>query len=121
MKTFIADSSAWIWYFDANPRLKPFFDENRIETPASAVAEIKRVLRKRGHIPQTVQKALDTVIRRSLILELTADQAAKAGEIAFTRRMHLLDAFVYAHASESKTVLTADKDFKGKPFVELVE
>ncbi len=121
MKSFIVDACIWIEYFKGNDALAWLAEEKNLKTTTLTVAEVVRVLLREKKALETVRKALEVINRESVVLDLDFQTAAKAGEIAFKERLPLADSVVYAYASPENTVLTADKDFKGKPFVEFVK
>ncbi|HLC38395.1 MAG TPA: PIN domain-containing protein [Candidatus Norongarragalinales archaeon] len=121
MKSYIADTCAWVDYFNEKEGLKPLLEENAIKTPTIVVTEITRVLRKKKSPPEKIRYCLKFIFKHSIILPLDFDQAVKAGEISSQEKMHLGDAVVYSYASQENEVLTTDHHFKGKPFVELIE
>ena len=120
MKNYIADTCAWIDYFNEERELKAPLEENTIKTPAIVVTEIVRVLHKKKFAPEKIRACLNFVFKHSIILPLDFGQAAKSGEIAFREKMHLGEAIVYSYASQENEVLTTDHHFKGKSFVKLI-
>ena len=120
MTGYIADSCAWIAYFDHEQEFKELIEGNDVKTPSVAVAEITRVLARRSVALDVARKALDFVFKHSIILELDFKQAVKAGELAVKEKLHLSDAIVYSYASEDDFVLTSDPHFQGKPFVKFI-
>lgn len=121
MPTFIADTSAWIGYFDQDERFKEWMEQNRIETPASVVAELIAVLIRRGHSTEIREKACAAIFSRSIILPLDFEKAKKAGEQVAKEKLHFADALAYAFASKEKFILTSDPHFRDKNFVQFIK
>ncbi|MBI5036145.1 PIN domain-containing protein [Candidatus Micrarchaeota archaeon] len=121
MRTYIADSYAWIDYFDNKLAFKQLIEENMLKTPSLAVAEISRILQKRKVSPDFREKALAFIFKHSVILDLDFGQAVKGGKLSEDEKLHLSDAIIYSYASEEEPVLTGDPHFKEKEFVEFVE
>jgi predicted nucleic acid-binding protein len=121
MKSFIVDACVWLEYLKENKAVKELIEENNLKTSAVAVAEIAKILFRDGTRPELVKKSVEVIARKSGILELDLETAAKAGEIAVKEKMPLIDAIMYAYATPEDFVLTADDDFENKPFVKLVK
>lgn len=108
-------------YFHKKPALKALIEENSLKTPAIVVAELACVLERRNEPKEKIRESLEFVLEKSIILELDFEHAKKAGTISTREKIGLSDAVVYSYASAEEPVLTRDKDFEGKPFVELVK
>lgn len=121
MKSFIVDACVWIEYLKENNAFKQLIEENNLKTSTVAIAEIVKILFRDKTQPELIKKALAVITRKSAVLELDFETAAKAGEIAVKEKLPLADAVIYAYASPDDFVLTADDDFEGKPFVKLVK
>ncbi len=120
-RCFVVDSYAWAEYFDKNPAYKQLIQEKNLKTPSSVIAEISRVMARRGISKAESQKILDYVARRSVILSLDFDQAVKAGRMAERERLDFADAIAYSYASEDEPLLTGDGNFSGKKNVFFVK
>jgi predicted nucleic acid-binding protein len=121
MKSYIVDTYAWISYFEGKKHFKEAIEENELYTPSIVLAEISRIL-KRKKLPKSVSsKILNFIKERSLILSLDETNAVTAGETAEKERLYLIDGIVYSYADEHIYLLTGDKHFKNKPYVELIE
>ena len=121
MKSFIVDACVWIEYLKGNDALAWLAEEKNLKTTTLTVAEVVRVLLREKKASEAVRKALEVINQKSVVLDLDFQTAAKAGEIAVKERLPLADSIVYAYASPENIVLTADRDFEGKPFVEFVK
>lgn len=58
---------------------------------------------------------------RSLILSLDETNTVQASEVADRERLHLIDGIIYSYVDEKLRLLTGDKHFKEKPFVDFIE
>lgn len=118
MGTLVVDTNAWIDYLNGDVRLKQKLDENTLETPISVVAEVSIVLRRDGHTEEIRKKALDAIFNKSIIRPLEFTDAERISDLVINGKLHFADALAYAAVTEEKHFLTADGDFRGKPFVE---
>jgi len=112
----VVDSSGWIEYFvdGANAR---FFspaieDAPQLLVPSISVFEVYRhVLRERG-ADDALRAA--AALRTGQQIELDADLALTAAEVALEHRLPMADAIIYATAQmHGAVVWTQDSDFKG--------
>lgn len=121
MKSYIVDTYAWVSYFEGKKEFKRAIEENELYTPSIVLAEFSRIL-VRKHVPQDKRtKILGFVRKRSLILSLDETNAVEAGEIAEKEGLHLIDGIIYSYVDEDVWLLTGDKHFMNKPFVNLIE
>ena len=56
----------------------------------------------------------------SLILSLDEANAVEAGETAEKEGLYLIDGIIYSYVDEHARLLTGDKHFRNKPFVNLI-
>jgi predicted nucleic acid-binding protein len=121
MKSYIVDTYAWISYFEGKEHFKEAIEENELYTPSIVLAEISRIL-KRKKVPKSRStRILNFIKERSLILSLDETNAVVAGETAEKERLYLIDGIVYSYVDEHTHLLTGDKHFKNKPYVNLIE
>lgn len=111
---YIADSYAWLAYFNNN-RFNRIIEGEVIETPSIAVAEVARVLRKRKIADTVIEKFLGFIPERGFILNLDFDIAKKGALIAEDEKLSLVDGLIYAYISDDDCrLLTGDEHFRGK-------
>ncbi len=120
MTSYIVDSSVWISYFEGSDACRPIIEENKLQTPAIVVAEVAKILGKKGDI-ELLEHALGFILKNSIILRLEFEQAVRGGKAVLEQKLAFVDALVYSYASEEKELATRDADFLGKPFVKFVE
>lgn len=120
MKTYIVDTYAWISYFEERKAFKEEIEQNYLETPSIALAELTRVMKKKKVSTEQARKVLNYVIENSLILELGIKNAIMAGEVAEREKLHLIDAIIYSYCNEEKQLLTGDLHFKNKRNAKLI-
>jgi len=123
MKKYIADTYAWIAYFEKNEAYRHIVEnpENLFTTPAPVCSELARVLRKKGLGKEDADKLLEFVRDRSVIAPFGYEEAVAAGETSWREKMPLVDAMVYAHGSQNEKIITGDEHFRGKPNVEFMK
>lgn len=116
----VVDSSGWIEYFIDTASADNF--ATAIETttllvvPALSVFEVHRFLSRNADAARRGE-CLE-VMRRGTIVELTADRAVAASNIAQKYRLAMADSVMYSIAQEFKaTFWTQDVDYKDLPGV----
>jgi len=112
----LIDSSAWLSYFYAeNPKIKSIVESDEILlTSALAIYEVKLKLLKDKKEPSLIQKSLDIIKKRSLILSIDEKISGDASEISFKHTLHMADALIYVSAVRNNALLiTLDNDFRG--------
>jgi len=121
MKSYVVDTYAWIAYFEGKKRFEVEIEKNELYTPAIVLAEVSRIL-KRKHVPRDKSiKILGFMKEHSLILSLDETNAVEAGETAEKERLYLIDGIIYSYVDEGTHLLTGDRHFKNKRFVNLIE
>jgi len=121
MRSYIVDTYAWVSYFEGKKEFKEAIEENELYTPSIVLAEFSRIF-VRKNVPQHKHaKILGFIKKRSLILSLDETNAVKAGEVAEKEGLHLIDGIIYSYVDENFWLLTGDRHFKNKSFVNLVE
>jgi len=121
MKSYIVDTYAWISYFEGKTGFKEAIEENELYTPSIVLAEVSRILKRKKVSKEKGTKILEFIKERSLILSLDETNAVEAGEVAEKEGLYLIDGIVYSYVNDHNHLLTGDKHFKSKPFVDLIE
>ncbi len=121
MKSYIVDTNAWISYFEGKKEFKETIEENELYTPSIVLAEVSRVLTRKQVPKSEGTRILKFMKQRSLILSLDETNAIEAGETAEKEGLYLIDGIVYSYVDENTHLLTGDKHFENKPFVDLIE
>ena len=118
----LLDSSAWLsYFFGQSPKVKKIIESEEIlYTSVISLFEIKRKFLKEEGI-KDVDKALNFIRERSIVVELNEKIAEQASEISFKNRLHAIDSLIYATAIDVNAMLiTGDKDFEGMDKVVLI-
>lgn len=110
---YIADTYAWIAYFN-NKRFQNIIETEIIETPTVVIAELYKTLNKKSIDEQTIEKIVNFVVNRGLILPLDFETAKKAGIVSEKEKLSLIDAIIYSYLDENANLLTGDEHFKNK-------
>jgi predicted nucleic acid-binding protein len=121
MKSYIVDTYAWISYFEGKKEFKDAIEENELYTPSIVLAEASRILKRKGVPKDKSTRILDFMKEHSAILSLDETNAVDAGETAEEEGLYMIDGIIYSYTNEHTHLLTGDKHFKNKPFVDLVE
>lgn len=112
----VVDSSGWIEYFVAGPNARffapPIENAGELLVPSISVFEVYRhVLRERG-ADDALRAA--AALQQGRQVELDADLALTAAELALEHRLPLADSIIYATAQvHGAVVWTQDSDFDG--------
>ena len=112
----VVDSSGWIEYFVGGRNARfftpPIQDAGELLVPSLIVLEVYRhILRERG-----ADDALRAIagLQRGRAIELDADLALTAAELALEHGLPMADSIIYATAQvHGATLWTQDADFKG--------
>jgi len=121
MKTYIVDTYAWGSYFEGKTEFKTLIEENELYTPSIVLAEISRILARKKVPKEKSEKILGFIKKRSLILDLDETNAVEAGKIAEKESFYLIDGIIYSYVSENMRLLTGDRHFRNKPYVDFIE
>jgi len=120
MKTYIVDTYAWIAYFEGKEEFKAAIEENELYTPSIVLAEISRILTRKNVLKEKSAKILGFIKKRSLILSLDETNAIEAGKTAEKEGLYLIDGIIYSYANENMRLLTGDKHFRNKLYVDFI-
>ena len=113
-KLFI-DSSGWLAYFLAeNQEIKSIIEQEAILlTSVISLFEIKKKLLKEKYEPNKINKVLELIKTRSIIIQITPDIAEESATISVEEELHAIDAIIYISAQKNKAMLiTGDNDFR---------
>jgi len=121
MKTYIVDTYAWVSYFEGKKEFKTAIEENELYTPSIVLAEMSRILARKKVPKEKSDKILGFIKKRSLILDLDEINAVEAGRIADRESLYLIDGIIYSYVNENMQLLTGDKHFRNKPYVDFIE
>jgi len=121
MKNYIVDTYAWIAYFEGKEEFKELIDGNELYTPSIVLAEVSRILKRKKVPKEKATRILSFIRERSLILSLDETNAIEAGETAEKEGLYLIDGIIYSYVNEDTHLLTGDKHFKNKPFINLID
>ena len=118
------DSSAWLSYLHAiNEDLKSIIESDKlIFTSVISLFEIKNKLIKDKMEIVKIQRSIDFIKNRSLIIEIDSEIAEKAVEFSIKHKLHTADSLIYASCLINNSLLiTLDNDFRGMINVLVIE
>ncbi len=121
MAIYVADTYAWMEYFDRSKAYKDLIENNIIKTPSMAFAELARTLKRRGISDQELDKFLEFIEKHSVILDYNHKIGIIAGKMSESEKLPLMDLILYAYSSNEALFLTGDSHFKDKKFVMFVK
>ena len=110
------DSSAWLSYFYANNyQIKSIIESNVILlTSAISIFEIKNKLIKDKTESIKIQRTMDFIKKRSLIVNIDLETADQAVEFSVKNNLPAIDALIYSSNIKNDSILiTLDNDFRG--------
>jgi predicted nucleic acid-binding protein len=121
MMAYLLDSYAWLEYFGGNVRYSCFIEDGQSYTASVSLTEIVRALIRRRLSRSQIEKHLTFISKKSTVLSIGESEAIRAGFIAEEVGLHFSDALIYCLANKERLLVTGDKHFKGKDFVEFVQ
>lgn len=107
--------------FRREERFQRPIEENELYPPSIVLAEFSRILKRKRVPKEKSARILGFIKESSLVLSLDETNAVEAGEVAEKEGLHLTDGIIYSYVDEHTRLLTGDKHFKNKPFVDLIE
>lgn len=114
--TEFLDSSAWLAYFFAyNKQVQKMIESNTILfASVISIFEVKKKLITNNYKNIQIQKAIDFISQRSILIELTKEICENAAEISAKKKLHAIDSLIYASSLDNNCILvTGDSDFEG--------
>ncbi len=113
----LLDSSAWLLYFVAQEQIKRMIEsDDIIFTSALSIFEIRRKLMKEEVAQEQVQRVIDFIKSRSVVVDITPIVSENAASFSIEHKLAAIDALIYASArGNNATLITADNDFRGLP------
>jgi len=114
----LLDTSAWLAYFfevgKANRQVLQLVEsEETLLTAAVTFLEFKRKLLKRNATKEDIERAIEFIKHRSLVISIDASISEKAAVISFENNLGAIDALIYTSAeTNNATLVTCDSDFK---------
>jgi len=114
MSSLVIDSSAWIDYFEGYGEVKDYIEKSKLKTPTIAIAEIVRVLEKKGKSKEKIMESVGYIKDISAIPELDFQHAISGAYLCRSENLDFADALIYSYATKEEPLLTTDLDFKDK-------
>ena len=110
----LIDSSIWIDYF-FNGKHSEIIDSGELLLLSSlSIFEIKNKLKKSKVDDFKIERSLELIKKRSLIIEVNLEIAEKAVEFSIKNNLSIVDALIYTSAILNQAkLLTLDNDFRG--------
>ncbi|MEK6953947.1 MAG: PIN domain-containing protein [Candidatus Micrarchaeota archaeon] len=121
MAIYVADTYAWMAYFDKSEAYRDLIEKNIIKTPALVFSELSRTLKRRGLEDYEIDKLFEFMEKHSLILDFDLKLGIMAGKLSDSDKLPLMDSILYRYASSEAPFLTGDEHFRGKPNVHFVK
>lgn len=118
----LIDSSIWLEYF-FNGKCKEIIEqEEMLVISALSIFEIENKLTKEKIESKKIRECMDFIKLKSIVIQVNADIAHKAVEVAIKNKLATVDALIYATAlTQNAFLITGDNDFRGLPKVFIVQ
>ena len=122
----VFDAYAWVEYALDSPKAALVGDlldrASEAYTPASVVAELIDSMLRHGIAHETVDRILNFIRSRTVVVPIDSEIADRAGNLNFVKKKTvkdwgMLDSLVYATATDRGSILTGDPHFKDIPGV----
>ena len=117
------DTSAWLSYFFAqNKEVKDIIDSSiLLLSSVISIFEVKKKLILNKLSNQEVDRIINFVKERSIMIDLTKDICEEAAVISVRNHLHTVDSLIYASAlANNAELITGDSDFRNLKNVRIV-
>ena len=120
----LLNSSVWLAYFYAeNNEIKSIVESNIILLTSSiSLFEVKNKLIKDKTDSIKIQNSVDFIKQRSLIIDVGAEIAEEAVEIAKKNKLPIIDSLIYASSLKNNSeLITLDNEFRDLDNVKILK
>ncbi|MEK6932647.1 MAG: PIN domain-containing protein [Nanoarchaeota archaeon] len=120
----LLDSSVWLAYFYAeNNEIKSIVESNIILLTSSiSLFEVKNKLIKDKTDSIKIQNSVDFIKQRSLIIDVGAEIAEEAVEIAKKNKLPIIESLIYASSLKNNSeLITLDNEFRDLDNVKILK
>ena len=110
----LVDSSVWLAYL-FNGQHSDIVDSNEVLLlSALSLFEIKKKLAKSRVEANKINKSIDFIKKRSLVISVSAEISEKAVEFSLANELSIVDSLIYTTSILNDSLLiTMDNDFRG--------
>ena len=109
----LLDSSTWLGYFHNRTYSETIESEEMLLLSSLSLFEIKKKLIKNKQESNKINRALELIKKRSLIIDVNSEIAEKAVEISINNNLSSVDSLIYASAViNNASLITLDNDFR---------
>lgn len=117
----MVDSSVWLEYI-VNGKCAEYINNNKhLVVSALTFFEIKKKMILKDYAEEDIQKALEFVEERGLIIAVDEKIATKAANMIRDKKISMADAIIYTTARiQNIPLLTLDNDFRHLPHVQVL-
>ncbi|MDO8642416.1 MAG: PIN domain-containing protein [Candidatus Woesearchaeota archaeon] len=120
-----ADSSFWLaYFFEENSAARSIIENSdyHLVTSVLSLFEVKRKLLQEKYAAIKIEIALNLMISRGIIAELSPAVCLEAADVSTRFKLPAIDALIYASAKNTTALLiTSDAHFEGLENVRLLE
>lgn len=118
----LLDSSLWVAFAIENNEFNIINSEEKIFTSCLSIFEIKKKLLRDKIETNKINKILDFIKKRSIVLQIDEKTAEKASEISLEKALPAIDSLIYSSALlNNLTLITLDNDFRNLKNVQVLE
>lgn len=111
----IIDSSVLLDYV-INGNYKELIEDKNNGISVLSLFEIKKKMLAKNYAEQDIQKVLRFMRQRTIVIEIGAELAEKAAEVAHVQKLSMADALIYTTAQlKNAQLISCDNDFRNLP------
>jgi len=118
------DSSIWLDHFAETSKNSIAIIESSevVQCSILSLYEVEKRLIKLKVTPEEIERALQFIKLRGIIINLNEDILSQAVNFSVKYNLSAIDALIYATAMEQNSILiTADNNFRGLPNTEIID
>ncbi len=117
----LLDSSVWIDFFIKDKFYEVINSEENIFSSVLSLYEIKRKLIKDKIKMEEINKVLEFIKKRSIILPTDEKISEEAANLSLKHNLSAIDSLIYATSIINETrLITLDNDFRGLENIEIL-
>ena len=109
----LIDSSIWLDYLSKGYYKEILESDEIFLLSVLSLFEIKKVMIKNKILDKKIEKSIDFIKKKSLVIPINNFLAEKAVKISIEKNMATVDSIIYTSAIENDaTLITSDNDFR---------
>lgn len=118
----LIDSSMWIDYLFNGKHSEIIDSSELLLLSALSIFEIKNKLKKSKVDDNKIERSIEFIKKRSLVIEVNIEIAEKAVDFSIRNNLAIIDSLIYTTAILNKSeLITLDNDFRGLDKVRVLD